>query len=108
MVRLPRNGHGHGHGTGHPATRWAPVRLSGGVGGYAGHMPESTPDEAPATQEDPAVVGVPPETPDAVRPSATGLVTGPVDGETDVEVADVEGGGANDTESRYGTDESPA
>jgi hypothetical protein len=37
---------------------------------------------------DPAVVGVPPETPDAVRPSATGLVTGPLDTETDVVVAD--------------------
>ena len=48
------------------------------------------------TEEDPAVVGVPPETPAAVRPSATGLVTGPVDGETDVEIAEVEGPG--DTE----------
>jgi len=46
------------------------------------------------TNEDPAVVGVPPETPDAVRPSATGLVTGPVDGETDVEVAEIHGTGS--------------
>jgi hypothetical protein len=38
--------------------------------------------------EDPAVVGVPPETPESVRPSATGLVTGPVDGETDVVIAE--------------------
>ncbi len=50
----------------------------------------------PTTAEDPAVVGVPPETPDAVRPSATGLVTGPVDGETDVDVADVDATGAPD------------
>jgi hypothetical protein len=39
--------------------------------------------------DDPAITGVPPETPDAVRPSATGLVTGPVDDETDVDVAEV-------------------
>ena len=68
-------------------------------------MPDREP--APATNEDPAVVGVPPETPPAVRPSATGLVTGPVDGETDVEVAEPDGP-ANDTEARYGEDESPA
>lgn len=35
-----------------------------------------------------AIIGVPPETPKYVRPSATGLVTGPVDGETNVVVAD--------------------
>ena len=39
-------------------------------------------------REDPAVVGVPPETPESVRPSATGLVAGPVDGETDVVTAE--------------------
>ena len=39
--------------------------------------------------DEPAVVGVPPETPDQLRPSATGLVAGPVEGETDVQVADV-------------------
>lgn len=38
--------------------------------------------------EGPAVVGVPPDTPENVRPSATGLVTGPVDGETDVVIAE--------------------
>ena len=38
--------------------------------------------------EDPAVVGIPPETPDQIRPSATGLVAGPVEGDTDVVVAD--------------------
>ena len=37
--------------------------------------------------EDPAITGVPPETPEAVRPSATGLVVGPIDDETHVEVA---------------------
>lgn len=40
------------------------------------------------SSEDPAVVGVPRETPESVRPSATGLVTGPVDGETDVVIAE--------------------
>ncbi|CAN5674560.1 MAG: hypothetical protein ACR2HP_03970 [Ilumatobacteraceae bacterium] len=49
-------------------------------------------DERP-TNDDPAVVGVPPETPAEVRPSATGVVAGPVDGETDVVVADVAGPG---------------
>jgi hypothetical protein len=44
---------------------------------------------SPDPTDDPAVTGVPPETPDDVRPSATGLVTGPVDGATDVEVAAV-------------------
>jgi hypothetical protein len=43
---------------------------------------------SPDPTDDPAVTGVPPETPDDVRPSATGLVTGPIDDETDVEVAD--------------------
>lgn len=45
----------------------------------------STPD----SDDDPAITGVPPETPADVRPSATGLVVGPVDDETDVEIADV-------------------
>ena len=44
--------------------------------------------EAPDPHDDPAVTGVPPETPQQVRPSATGLVTGPIDGQTDVVVAD--------------------
>lgn len=52
------------------------------------------------TEEDPAVVGVPPETPDAVRPSATGLVTGPVDGETDVEIAEVDAPGSSSQEEQ--------
>ena len=50
----------------------------------------------PDPTDDPAVTGVPPETPDDVRPSATGLVTGPVDDETDVEVADVTTGQRDD------------
>jgi hypothetical protein len=55
---------------------------------------------SPDSSDDPAITGVPPETPDDVRPSATGLVTGPVDGDTDVEVADVAtGGGERDTVS---------
>ena len=41
-----------------------------------------------ASSDDPAVVGVPPETPDEVRPSATGLVSGPVDDETNIAAAD--------------------
>ena len=45
--------------------------------------------DTPNKSDDPAVVGVPPETPEDIRPSATGLVAGPVDGETDVQVADV-------------------
>jgi len=44
---------------------------------------------SPDPTDDPAITGVPPETPDDVRPSATGLVTGPLDDETDVEVADI-------------------
>jgi hypothetical protein len=48
--------------------------------------------------DDPAITGVPPETPDDVRPSATGLVTGPVDGETDVDVADIATGGDDEAE----------
>jgi hypothetical protein len=52
--------------------------------------------------EDPAVVGVPPETPDAVRPSATGLVAGPVDGEVDVEVAEIEVNESAPTEGEGG------
>jgi hypothetical protein len=46
--------------------------------------------------QDPAITGVPPETPDEVRPSATGLVAGPIDGDTDVEVAEVEAPGRSD------------
>jgi len=44
----------------------------------------------PDPTEDPAITGVPPDTPDAVRPSATGLVAGPIDDDTDVDVADVD------------------
>jgi hypothetical protein len=47
--------------------------------------------DEPDHEADPAITGVPPETPDDVRPSATGLVVGPVDGETDIEVAAVGG-----------------
>lgn len=42
------------------------------------------PDAAP---DDPAVVGVPPDVPEAARTSTTGLVTGPVEGTPDVTVA---------------------
>ena len=45
----------------------------------------------------PTVVGVPAETPEAVRPSATGLVTGPVDSPPDVDVADVDPGAGTTT-----------
>lgn len=41
------------------------------------------------TTDDPAVTGVPPETPASVRSSATGIVVGPADGPTDLEAADV-------------------
>ncbi len=51
----------------------------------------------PDPQDDPAVTGVPEETPAAVRPSATGLVAGPVDDETDVEIGEIDvGSGAED------------
>lgn len=50
---------------------------------------------SPDPHDDPAVTGVPPETPDAVRPSATGIVAGPLDEETDVAVADVHVAAAN-------------
>jgi hypothetical protein len=46
----------------------------------------STPDPT----DDPAITGVPEETPADVRPSATGLVAGPLDRETDVEVAEID------------------
>jgi hypothetical protein len=55
---------------------------------------------SPDPTDDPAVTGVPPETPDDVRPSATGLVTGPVDGDTDVVVADGTTGDSADAEWR--------
>ena len=42
--------------------------------------------------EDPAITGVPPETPDQVRPSATGVVAGPLDEEPEVEVEDIDVG----------------
>lgn len=44
----------------------------------------------PDPDDDPAITGVPPETPAEVRPSATGLVTGPLDEATDIEVVDDE------------------
>ncbi|MET0143292.1 MAG: hypothetical protein ABW328_00665, partial [Ilumatobacteraceae bacterium] len=49
---------------------------------------------------DPAVTGVPPETPEAVRPSATGLVTGPIDGDTNVAVADVAPRGTDQSDDK--------
>lgn len=42
--------------------------------------------------DEPTVVGVQPEVPEAARPSTTGLVTGPVEGTPDVNVADVDPG----------------
>lgn len=45
-------------------------------------------DDPADANEDPAVVGVPPETPEQVRPSATGLVVGPVDDDIDVVSSD--------------------
>jgi hypothetical protein len=46
---------------------------------------------AEAADDEPAVVGVPPDVPETVRPSTTGLVTGPVEEPPDVVVADVDG-----------------
>jgi len=54
------------------------------VGGWFGRN-EPDPDE-------PAVVGVPDDVPEAARPSTTGLVTGPVEGTPEVNVADVDPG----------------
>jgi hypothetical protein len=45
--------------------------------------------DRPDDPRDAEVVGVPPETPPAVEPSATGLVPGPVEEDTEVDVADV-------------------
>jgi len=42
--------------------------------------------------DEPAVVGVQPDVPEAARPSTTGLVTGPVEGDPEVNVADVDPG----------------
>ena len=56
----------------------------------------------PDPNEDPAITGVPEETPRDVRPSATGLVAGPIEGETDIDVAEVHassGEGTVDTAS---------
>jgi hypothetical protein len=44
------------------------------------------PDETES--EDPAVVGVPPDTPPQVRPSTTGVVAGSPDAEPDVDIAE--------------------
>jgi len=44
--------------------------------------------DSAAANEDPAIVGVPPETPEQIRPSATGVVVGPFEGESDVGVSD--------------------
>jgi hypothetical protein len=44
--------------------------------------------DSSSQHDDPAIVGVPPETPDDVRPSTTGLVAGPVEEEPEVELAD--------------------
>jgi hypothetical protein len=52
---------------------------------------------SPSSDDDPAITGVPPETPPDVRPSATGLVTGPVDDEVDVTIADVDAGRGTST-----------
>jgi len=81
-------------------------RLGRTCGGYARRMSDRPSDNDP-TSADPAVVGVPQETPDAVRPSTTGLVAGPVEGPTDVSVDRPYRSPINDTEARYGTDESP-
>ena len=45
-----------------------------------------------ASAEEPTVVGVPPDVPEAARPSTTGLVTGPVEGTPEVEIAEVDPG----------------
>lgn len=44
-----------------------------------------------STGDDPAVVGVPPGTPEDVKPSVTGLVKGPLDAEPEVEIAEIHG-----------------
>jgi hypothetical protein len=49
----------------------------------------------PDPHEDPAITGVPPETPERVRPSATGVVAGPLDDDTSVQVEDVDHGAAD-------------
>jgi len=54
------------------------------VGGWFGRGEPSS--------DEPTVVGVPADVPEAVRPSTTGLVTGPVDGTPDVTIADIDPG----------------
>jgi hypothetical protein len=53
-------------------------------------------DDETETADDPTVVGVPEDVPETVRPSATGLVTGPVEEQPDVVVRDVDGGRPSD------------
>jgi hypothetical protein len=64
--------------------------------------------ESTNPEEDPAVVGVPDETPDAVRPSATGVVVGPLDEAPDIVVADVARGAGRDTEAVRADDDAVA
>ena len=51
---------------------------------------------APDPHDDPAITGVPDETPADVRSSATGLVAGPLDAATDVEVGEIDASTADD------------
>jgi hypothetical protein len=65
------------------------------VGGLFGRRGEHA-DET-GTDDDPTVVGVPEDVPETIRPSATGLVTGPVEEEPDVVVGDVDRGKPDET-----------
>jgi hypothetical protein len=67
-------------------------REVGGLFGRRGQRADET-----GTDDDPTVVGVPEDMPEAVRPSATGLVTGPVEEEPDVVVGDVDRGKPDET-----------
>jgi hypothetical protein len=60
------------------------------VGGWFGRGDQGSGGQG--SDDEPTVVGVQPDVPAAARPSTTGLVTGPVEGEPDVNVADVDPG----------------
>jgi hypothetical protein len=63
------------------------VRLRRRVAGY--HSPVTSERDESQDPTDAEVVGVPPQTPPAVEPSATGTVVGPLDEPANVDVEDL-------------------
>jgi hypothetical protein len=64
------------------------------VGGFFGRGDKP---DATRTTDDPAVVRDPDDVPEAVRPSATGVVSGPIEEQSDGAVGDVDPGRADET-----------